>query len=219
MQHVERRTTCAREHAQIERGAETSVLALVKRVSACPVRRREEDAVGHLAARRRELRECLGNRVKRTDDLIGPRAQVREHTLFPSETLEDPERSEDRGEQRRIRQDLTDQAKPVQHLAERRLAHRLAPDAGPLLVPGHRVPLECRRSIARVAVARAPGLGVVVGSRIELDEIELMPLGERDGRLGKPRRAFVLVGIEVPPHRERNAIDLMAGEREGDALA
>ena len=46
-----------------------------------------------------------------------------------------------------------------------------------------------------------------------------MPLGEGDRRFGELRRAFVLVRIEVPPHRERDAIDVVAGQRECHALS
>ena len=219
MQHVERRATRAGEHAQIERRPKAAVLAVVQRLTASPVRRREEDAVGDLAARRGKLGERARNRVERTRDLVGPRAQIREDALCPGEPLEDAEGREDGREERRLRQDLADQTKPVEQLAERRLAHRLAADAGPVLGLRDGVPHEPGTPIATVAVARAPRLRVVMRPRIELDEVELMPLGEGDRRFGELRRAFVLVRIEVPPHRERDAIDVVAGQRECHALS
>jgi hypothetical protein len=57
-----------------------------------------------------------------------------------------------------------------------------------------------------------------VRARVVLDEVELVPLREGDRRLGQLRRTFVLVGVEVTPHRERHAIDRVATERRGDAL-
>src|SRR5439155_16149076 len=73
-------------------------------------------------------------------------------------------------------------------------------------------------TVLPVAIARAPRFGVVVGARVVLDQIELMALGEGDRRLRQPRCAFVLVGVEVPPHGERNAVDRMPAQRGGDAL-
>src|SRR5881397_1795769 len=73
-------------------------------------------------------------------------------------------------------------------------------------------------TVLPVAIARAPRFGVVVGARVVLDQIELMALGEGDRRLRQPRCAFVLVGVEVPPHPERNAVDRMPAQRGGDAL-
>ena len=74
-------------------------------------------------------------------------------------------------------------------------------------------------TVLPVAIARAPRFGVVVGARVVLDQIELMALGEGDRGLRQLRRALVLVGVEVPPHRERDAVDGVPAQRGGDALS
>src|SRR5207249_11581116 len=91
---------------------------------------------------------------------------------------------------------------PVRRLLERRLANGLPPYAPPVLGLPYGVAVQDRTAVLAVAVTRAPRLGVVVRARVVFDQVELMPLGERDRRLGKLRGALVLVRIEVTPHRE-----------------
>src|SRR5438309_1528787 len=128
-------------------------------------------------------------------------------------------RTEERGADWGVSERLTDTAHPAAKVLDRGLAWRLATAARPVLGPAHGVALEHGLAVLAVAVAGAPRLGVVVRARVELDEIELMALGEGDRRLGELRGPLVLVGIEVSPHREGDAIDGVPAERGGDPLA
>src|SRR5213078_3291260 len=83
----------------------------------------------------------------------------------------------------------------------------------------HGVALEHRMAVLAVSITRAPRLGVVVRARVVLDQVELMPLRERDRRLRQLRRTFVLVRIEVAPDRERHAVDFLPTECAGYAFA
>src|SRR5207247_11008333 len=60
-----RRAARAGEHAQVVRGSETPVLAIVERIAARPRRRREEDSVRVFAARGGELGERLDRKSTR----------------------------------------------------------------------------------------------------------------------------------------------------------
>jgi len=218
VEDVERRAARAVEDAQVVRGSKPPVLAFIEGVATSPDRGREKDAVGVFGTRRGQLGERLRDRVKRPDDAIGVRAQIAEDALRTSEALENSERREDRRDERRVREDLADQAQAVQELLERGLADGFATDARPVLGIPHGVALQHRMAVLAVAVPGSPRLGVVMRARVVFDQVELMPLGERDRRLRELRRSLVLVRIEVPPHRERGVVDGVAAERSGDAL-
>ena len=129
VEHVERRAARAGEDAQVVTCSEALVLAIVERVAARPGRRRQEDPVRVFAARRGELGECLGDGVERGDNVIGPRAHIRQHALLPRETLEHTEGREDRRDDGSVGEDLAHQAQSVEELLERGLANGLAADA------------------------------------------------------------------------------------------
>src|SRR5439155_22957500 len=90
------------EDAEVERSTEAPIRVVVERVAAGPAGRREEDAVGPLAAGRRERGEGVRDRVERTEHGVGARAQVLQDPLLPGQALEDAERGEDRRQHRYV---------------------------------------------------------------------------------------------------------------------
>ena len=110
-------------------------------------------------------------------------AQIRKDTLGSGKALENAERGEDRRDERGVGENLAHEAHTAEELLERGLAHRFASNARPILGLAHRVALEHGVPVFSVAVPRAPWFGVVVRARVVLDQVELVPLGERDRRL------------------------------------
>ena len=73
--------------------------------------------------------------------------------------------------------------------------------------------------VAVVPVHRAPRLGVVLRARVVLQQVQIVLPDKRHQPLGEielPPR--LLLAIEVPPHRERRAIEDVAAHRGIDAL-
>src|SRR5207244_4955104 len=70
-----------------------------------------------------------------------------------------------------------------------------------------------------IGALASPRLGVAVGSRVVFHQIQTVPLGERDRRLGERRRSLVLIGVEVAPYGEWDAIDAFAAQRPCHTLA